>query len=381
MLVGQFPPGVFGGAEAQAEQWATRLADRHEITVVARHHSPEQAVEEDRNGFRVHRTPVSSLPGWRTMADLAAISARVRALPERPDLLLCFQTFVSGLAGVRLQDQLNTPAVVWVRGEGEYQLRSSLRARLFSPLVWRRARGVLVQSDANREALLAQLARHDAVTADTVAAKLKVVPNGVAIPATPVRGGRTVLVLGRLIADKGVDVVIGALAGMVTARLVVAGAGAERPRLEALARDRGVDATFLGAVPRDELPGLLAQARCLVMASRSGEGLPNTLLEAMAWGVPVLATPVAGVRDLVHDGDNGLLVPVDDVAATRSGLHRLLVDDALHARLAEAGRRTSADYAWERVQPRLEAALAEWAAEDPHGRNATFGTGRKQRGG
>lgn len=365
ILVGQFPPGVIGGAEAQAEQWATRLARHHAVSVITRQPAPGRPADERRAGFQVLRTPVSAVPGWRTVADLRAIRSAVRSLPRQQELLLCFQTFVSGLAGVRLQTRLGIPAVVWVRGEWEYRLRESLRARLFSARVWELARGVLVQSESIRGALLEQLDRLDGRAADRLAPKLKVVPNGITLPALPVAGGRKVLVLGRLIADKGVDVVIDALAGMPGAELLVAGDGPERGRLEALATTRRLPATFLGRVERERLPKVFAESRCLVLASRAGEGLPNALLEAMAWGIPVVATPVGGTVDLVQDGANGLLVPVGDPAALRAALSALLGDEILRARLSTAARATAADYGWDRVQPRLESALAAWV-EAPH---------------
>jgi glycosyltransferase involved in cell wall biosynthesis len=360
LLIGHFPPGPFGGAELQAEEWASRLGERHAVTVITRRDPPDQPEREDRGRFQVVRTPLARLPLWRTVADVVAIERAVASLAPPPELLLCFQTFVSGLAGVRLQGRRGLPAVVWVRGESEYRLGRSSRHRWISPWVWERARGVLVQSETNRAELLRELGRVRPGGAPGVAAKLRVVPNGITLPPAPVTAGDAVLTLGRLIPEKGVDLVIHALAGFPGARLLVAGTGPERARLEALARARGVAAEFLGFVPRERLGETLARARCVALAARAGEGFPNALLEAMAWGVPVAATPVAGVRDLVRDGANGLLVPPNDATALRAALKRLLTDSALRARLVAAGRETAAAHAWERVTPRLEELLRGW---------------------
>ena len=134
ILIGHFPPGAFGGAELQAEGWATRLADRHRVTVVTRRDPPTQPPREERDGFQVVRLPVSRMPILRTALDLHAIERAIAAVSPRPDLLLCFQTFISGWAGVRAQRRLGIPAVVWVRGEAEYRLGVS-RSRRTTTLV------------------------------------------------------------------------------------------------------------------------------------------------------------------------------------------------------------------------------------------------------
>jgi glycosyltransferase involved in cell wall biosynthesis len=122
-----------------------------------------------------------------------------------------------------------------------------------------------------------------------------------------------------------------------------------------------VNARFAGFVERSDLARLYSGALCVVLAARRGEGLPNALLEAMAWGLPVIATPVAGVRELVRHEVNGLLVPPGDPARLAGALERIVHDPSLAARLGCEARRTAQAYAWERVRPRLEAVLERWA--------------------
>ncbi|MBI1798831.1 MAG: glycosyltransferase family 4 protein [Candidatus Eisenbacteria bacterium] len=363
ILIGRFPPGALGGAEHQAECWARRLSDRHRVTVVTRREPPAPPGTERRDGFTVMRLPLSGVPLWRAVRDLSAITRAVTALKPRPDVVLCFQTFISGYAGVRLKRRLGIPAVVWIRGEGEYRLEDSRWARWVGPRVWREADGVLVQSEENRAALLREMERFAPGTRRTVEAHLEVVPNGLDLPRadTLARRGSCVLAVGRLIRDKGMDTVIDASAGLAFP-LVVAGTGPERARLEALARARGVPARFEGFVERERLATLYRESAFVVLAARKGEGLPNVLLEAMAFGRPVIATPVAGVRDLVRHEENGLLIPPDDPAALKAAFQRLIRDPELADRLAAGGRRTALEYAWEQVRPRLEAALERWAS-------------------
>lgn len=359
ILIGHFPPGAFGGAELQAERWARRLAARHAVTVVTRRDPAALPESEVRDGFTVLRLPVSRLPLLRTALDLAAIERAVGRITPRPDLLLCFQTFISGLAGTRIQRHTGIPALVWVRGESEYRLADGPLTRWLSPRVWKEARAVLVQSEANRAALLAELTRRAPAARAAIEGKLEVVPNGLDLPAPPFAPGAGVLVVGRLIREKGVDVVVEAMAGL-GGRLTVAGDGPERARLEARARRLGMEARFEGHVSSARLDRLYREASCVVLASRRGEGLPNALLEAFAYARPVVATPVAGVRDLVSDGVNGLLCPCGDVPALRACLARLSHEPGLAARLGGAARGTAEHFAWERVEPLLEAALERW---------------------
>ena len=357
LLIGHFPPGAFGGAEIQAEAWAERLATNHRVTVLTRRDPESQPEREVRAGFTVERLPVSRVPGWRTFADLAAIERAVAALSPRPDLLLCFQTFISGLGGTRAGARLGIPAVVWIRGEIEYRLADSRFYRLLSPRVWAAAAGLLVQSAANREVLLAELERAAPRLVDGVRAKLDVVENGITLPAPiPATTAGPVLSVGRLIADKGMDLVIEACAASGRA-LVIAGEGPERDALAALAAARHADVRFEGFVDRARLDQLYREASVVVLAARRGEGLPNVVLEGLAHGRPVLATACAGTPDLLSHDVNGWIVPVGESAPLAAALRRLAAEPATAGRLALAGRATAERFEWSRIQPRLEAAL------------------------
>lgn len=359
ILIGRFPPGVVGGAELQAEAWAARLAARHRVTVITRRVPSDRPESITRDGFEVRAMNVSPVPIWRTVADLWGIERIVASLDPRPDLMLCFQTFVSGLAGVRIQRRLQIPAVVWVRGENELRIGTTDRSRWLSPRVWTDARGVLVQSASIRAALLERIRTIDRRVCERVAGKIDVVPNGLDLPAPPFEAGKGVLVVGRLIHDKGVDLAIRA-AATAGLPITVAGDGPERASLEALSVRLGAAVHFEGMATRDRLLALYRAAAIVVLASRRGEGMPNVLLEAMAHARPVVATPVMGVADLVRDGVNGLLVPCDDPGALAETLSRVHADPALARRLGAAARISAESFGWDRTLPLLESVLERW---------------------
>ena len=146
--------------------------------------------------------------------------------------------------------------------------------------------------------------------------------------------------VGRLSREKGVDVLVSALAGLRAREpapvLLLVGAGPERRDLEYLAARLGVldRVVFFGEA--DDVRQCYGDMDLLVLPSRY-EGLPNVLLEAHAAALPVVATRVGGVPEIVSDGVTGLLVPSDDPKALAAAIDRLLDDGELRASLGAAG--------------------------------------------
>jgi glycosyltransferase involved in cell wall biosynthesis len=146
-----------------------------------------------------------------------------------------------------------------------------------------------------------------------------------------------VLAVGRLDPQKGHRHLLVAATEVPDAMFALAGEGAERHPLEELADRLGVAdrVRFLGE--RSDVPDLLAACDVFVLPSLY-EGLPISLLEAMAAERPSIATAIGGVDEVVRDGESGLLVPPAEPRAMASALRRLLADAELRTRLAAAGR-------------------------------------------
>jgi phosphatidyl-myo-inositol alpha-mannosyltransferase len=139
----------------------------------------------------------------------------------------------------------------------------------------------------------------------------------------------------------------------------VAGNGKERAaadRLRPPVRDR---VRMLGTVPRDELPRYYAACDLLVAPSLGGESFGYVLLEAMAAGLPVVASRIPGYDEVVRDGREGFLVPAGDPRAVADATAKVLDDPALARTMADAGRTTAARYDWAAVAGQIEAAYQE----------------------
>nr|MBA2383258.1 glycosyltransferase [Actinomycetota bacterium] len=164
---------------------------------------------------------------------------------------------------------------------------------------------------------------------------------------------RLLLGVGRLVPQKGYDVAVQAFAS-VRARhpeavLVVLGEGPERARLEELARELGLGDSFRLPGRAGDVTAWLRRADLLVHPAR-WEGFGLVLLEATLASLPVVATSVSAIPEIVVDGQTGLLVPPEDPTALAAALERLLDDRTLAARLGAAGEaRARTEFSVERM--------------------------------
>ncbi|GGK29167.1 glycosyl transferase family 1 [Pilimelia terevasa] len=179
-------------------------------------------------------------------------------------------------------------------------------------------------------------------------ARVRVHHTGVPLPAPQPAGPKRwdVVFVGRFVPKKGVDDLLTAAAALadLRPRLLLVGDGPGLPEARRRAAALRLDATFTGACPPADVARHLAGSRLLAAPSKLApdgdrEGLPTTILEAAAHGVPAVATRHSGIPEAVRHGETGLLGPEGDPAALAAHLRALLTDDARCRRLAAAARR------------------------------------------
>jgi glycosyltransferase involved in cell wall biosynthesis len=331
-----------GGAETHLAQVLPRVAAAgHEIAVQTLTARGALADRLEGDGIRVFGPVRSRAPSanparraWR--AALAAIRVARALLMWKPDVAHFFLPgayFVGAPVAVLLS---SAKRVVSRRSLNDYQSKRPLVAR-----VERALHGRMDALLANSQAIVDQLAAEGAP-----ADRIRLIRNGIdlsrfsARAAAPARRLELVCVA-NLIAYKGHADLIDALAR----------AAKDLPdwRLRCVGRDDGIGAAlraradaagvgawvdFLG--PRTDVPDLLAEAHVAVLCSHQ-EGFPNAVLEAMASGLPVIATAVGGVSEAVRDGETGLLVPARDPAGLARAIVKLARDPALRAAMGAAG--------------------------------------------
>jgi glycosyltransferase involved in cell wall biosynthesis len=212
-------------------------------------------------------------------------------------------------------------------------------------MVERRTDGIICVSRAVRDSFAAAGIRGD---------RLRVVRNGIEITSPPSVDRREirrrlgiaddatmVLTVARFTEQKGHRVLLNAIPGVVArvprARFVWVGEGTLRGELQAEVRGRGLADSVRFTGRRDDVPELLAAADAFALPSRF-EGLPLVVLEAMAAGLPVVATRASGTAEAIEDGVEGRLVEQHDAAAFGEALVEVLLDRGLAARLGSGGR-------------------------------------------
>jgi glycosyltransferase involved in cell wall biosynthesis len=356
LVIGRFPPQATGGAEVQAMLMAGLLSRGHRVTVFTRLLDSSPRVES-RGGYTVVRTPTAAFPGARLLSDLVVSTRAVGKRRDGVEALLCFQTINSGVIGALCKRAFGIPFVVWIRGQEEYRWDTGLEKRILVPVVLRSAGRILVQSERIRDELRTAVGQvRGAAFRESAASKIRIVPTMVEPGEGAPRYDGAVLFVGRLVRVKGIELLIEAMRHIKGRRLVIVGDGPEREALERASA--GLDVTFEGMLPHEEVRRRFSDAAVLVQPSLA-EGMPNTVLEAMAHGVPVIATAVAGVPEIVRDGETGFLLEGREPDLLASRLGSILSDRDTWERMSRACRVKAGEYSPEVVLPRLEAVLGE----------------------
>jgi glycosyltransferase involved in cell wall biosynthesis len=324
-----------GGAERVVAQISARLAaDGAQVTVIAFDRPGEPVFHVFDPRVRLERL---GLPAAKRRWSGALTSiARVRRLRQvlRPgefDVAVSFLTKVNVLT-LAASIGLGLPVIVSERNNPPRQPQHALWRQAVA-LLYRRAAAIVIQTDRAR-ACLPLRERHRAT----------VIRNPVTAPPVNARGqaGRECVAVGRLTEQKGFDLLIAAFA-LIAARfpdwrLVIWGEGPDRRHLERQVAACGLSdrVTLPGTSPA---PGSWAETATMLVLSSRYEGSPNVLAEAMAAGIPVVATDCDfGPAELIGDERYGLLVPPDYPAALATGMAQLMADRELRDTLGKAGQ-------------------------------------------
>jgi D-inositol-3-phosphate glycosyltransferase len=354
---------------AELASGLTRLG--HEVVVYTRRDDADlpETVRTDDGYDVVHLVagPARSVPKddlWPLMPTFAdALRRHLRA--RTPDVVHA-HFWMSGWAATRATRGLSIPTFVTFHALGSVKRRHQGSADTSPPervevelAVTRRATGV-VATCRDEVAELAAIGV-DLAGVDIVPCGVDVrhfTPDAAPLDDPPRREPYRIVSVGRLVPRKGYATIVEALVALPGVELVVtgghAGAGsveAEQVRLEALAADLGVSdrVHFVGQVGHFLMPALLCSAD-LVVCSPWYEPFGLVPLEAMACGVPVVASAVGGMLDSVAEGETGRLVPPQDPAALAAAVAELLADPALRRAYGSAGvRRARSRYSWDAV--------------------------------
>ena len=344
----EFPPIGAGAGNAVyhlAREWV-KLG--HEVTVVTSRFE-NLPREDEKEGIRVIRVPVGrKFPFKGRVREMllymveTVLGADKYFRRHRPDLCLVFMTLPGGLAPLCLKMRHGVPFITHIRGgdvpgfdPGSLRFYHFLLKFLIG-WMWRKSRAVIANSRG-----LAKLAE-----GSVPSVRVLTIPNGVDSsffmpPENSAKAGKLkILFAGRFVdSQKNISMLLWAASRFPEAELVLVGDGPDKARLAASARRLGLGERvhFPGWLKGEDLLAVYQSADVYVSASR-WEGMPNTVLEAMAVGLPLLLSRVAGHEELVEEGRNGFLFDASDERKFLEGMSRLLGDADLWNQMGRAGR-------------------------------------------
>jgi glycosyltransferase involved in cell wall biosynthesis len=325
------------------EDWLIRLPEHIgpdvQVSAYVTSGLPDDPSPLTGHGLRVTAGPL----GTSRVRRLAALAAHIRR--ERPDVVHAHLEYETAVVAVAHR-LAGSGAAVLMHMHNTARLAPGTLLHRAQRLAMRRADLILCGSRAVADDQMAHYGVSPARTRvwylgvhldhlDRVLAEARPDPG-------PAGEWLTLVFAGRLVPLKGVDILLRAVArlGGCPVRLLVVGEGPERPCLEAMAQDLGLcdRVSFLGQRTHEEVYRALAGAHLYVHAARH-EALGFTILEAMASGLPVVATAVEGIPEAVADGQSGLLVPPESPEALAQAIGWMLDHENERQAMGQAGRR------------------------------------------
>ncbi|GEM_PF-126350 len=358
----EYPP-VGGGAGNASANLAHRLASNGQKVIVVTSQFNNLPRKETSPNLDVIRIPALRSRQDRTSAFeliafiVSAIFWTLRLFAggkkRKPYATIAFFGLPSGAVALALKAVYKIPYIVSLRGGDVPGFRPydfGLYHKLIRPLlrvIWKNASTIVANSRGLHALALQFDSRFD----------IPIIPNGVDSELFNADAHENVSArifsVGRIVHQKGLDLAMHALSGLMELdwEWRIAGDGPQIGLLKSLAERLGIQGRirFIGWQSHDRLVEHYAWANLFLFPSRH-EGMPNAVLEAMASGLPVIASRISGNEELVVDRETGLLVPSENVDALREALRILILDADMRQWMGAASRRRVEDnYNWESV--------------------------------
>lgn len=409
LLVAQWFPPIIGGEEAHVHRLGRVLVERGHDVSVATLGQPGLEPFEIVDGIRVHRIRGSLQRFDRLFRDPERKSAAPYPDPEltaglrrvvteeRPDVVHAHNWLVDSYLPIKRESPaplvltLHDFSLVCARKDFMYMGRSNCsgpgpakclrcaKGMYGAAAAIATVGGVWAMSAWERGAVDRFIAVSESVAVGNGLVERglphRVIPNFILSPETAAGGALAddaapaglpaepfLLFVGAIRRIKGVHVLLRAYAELQAPPPLVL-IGYPGPETDALLRDLPRGVTFLENVPHAGVMAAWRRSRLGIVPSISRDASPTVVLEAMASGVPLVASRIGGIADLVDDGRSGILVEPGDVAALRDAIARILGDDRLVRQLASGARERATAFMADAIVPRIETVYAEAIGE------------------
>lgn len=356
ILVPAFPPKVLGGTEIATYNIAKYLISRgHEIHIITQV-DVEGLKESEQEKIFIHSIIVKNIRILGILLFWIKVLFILKKI--KPDVIHT-QNIDMGVGGYLAKLFLETPYVVYGRGGDIYS--PWMFKNTISKIIIKNA-GVVIALTEDMKKEMLKIYNRDII----------VIPNGLDILRFKniskeknrrlmniANDEKIIIFVGRLHPVKGVEYLIEAMENIKQKnpkiRLIIVGDGSERDKLEQHVKklDLEKNVLFVGEIPNENIPKYLALADVLVLPSLK-EGFPNIILEAMASDLPIVATNVGGIPEIIKNGENGFLVEPKKSKAIAEKVLLLIENEKLRNMIIEKNKEDVKRYCWENVTDKLE---------------------------
>lgn len=361
----EYPP-LGGGAGNASYYILQEFAKNPELEVDFVTSSIDDKYHQEKIGenITIHRLPIgknNSNIHFQSQKDLLAYAkeawrfAKQLCKLKKYDLSHSFFTVPCGYLSWKLKKKFGIPYVISLRGSDVpgYSERFTFLYKLLTPTIkkiWKNAQFVIANSEGLRALALKSEPEHE----------VGVIYNGINTqefrPQPELKNPQKfeIICVSRVTPRKGIRFLIQAVKILSKdhehVHLTVIGDGNELDSLKHLARaDEIADkVSFLGLVPHEQLAAHYAKSDVFVLPSLN-EGMSNTMLEALASGLPLIATDTGGTKELVREGENGFVVKMKDPVDLAEKIDRLVIDKFTREKMAVASRQKAEKMSWENV--------------------------------
>jgi len=358
----EFPP-LGGGAGNATQNIAKELVRLEQEVIVISSSFNNLTREENLNGYKLIR--VKSLRKERGQSNpwemiifvISVIFFLSKFLKKwRPDIIIAFFSIPSGIVAYWLKKRYKINYIISLRGgdvPGFYAKNLKFYHWLTLPInkkVWQKAKSIIANSKG-----LQRLAQQ---TADQLHKKVAYIPNGVdtnIFYPLKQKGGNKfkIIFIGRLTEQKNIEMLIGAISQLSekiknNLKCEIIGQGPLKKKLMKMANKLKLNKIiiFLGWLDREDLPDKYREADIFILPSKD-EGMPNVILEAMASGLPIIATDISGNQELVASNLNGILI--NNTEELTNALIKMINDEKLRINFGQQSLIKSRYYSWQKV--------------------------------
>jgi glycosyltransferase involved in cell wall biosynthesis len=353
-----FVPNWIGGTEIATSEIARVLASRgHDVHLITSGDEglPKESIDE---GFFIHRM---ARKRYSFLANRLFELRMLRMLLKIHPEIVHVQTIQFGISALLAKLLFQIPYVIYVRGGDVYDDLSVPGLAFMTKILLKNA-SVVVVLTRDMKKRIQEVYMRDVI----------VIPNGIDVEKfgdLPKNEARTTLQIdgdkkivtfvGSLLGYKGVEYLIRATKLMVETRTdvhtLIIGDGPNKDMLEHLTQQLQMSnyTTFKGRIQHEQIPYYLAASDIFVLPSLT-EGFPNVLLEAMASGLPIVATDVKGVSEFITDGENGFLVEPQNAKKIAESVLSILNSEEVRERISSNNKLKARDFGWEHIVDNLE---------------------------